>query len=208
VTARLSIGIVGAGKVGRALAGRLVATGHEVVLGARDVSTAQAVEGAGLAPIDAALDTAENVIVALPGAAVPGFIAEHATTLDGKVVLDASNDAAAMADGHPAHHLAAWAASVPGAAVFRAFNTVGWEVMADPEFGGVQADLLYCGPEGPERERAEAIIAAVGFRPVSIGDADNVDLLDGVFRLWMTLALAQGRGRHLALKVLEDDAAG
>jgi 8-hydroxy-5-deazaflavin:NADPH oxidoreductase len=208
VNDRHTIAIIGAGKVGRALAGRLVAAGHDVVIGARDVSTAQPVEGAGLAPVDAALDTAENVIVALPGTAVPGFVAEHASALDGKVVLDASNDTAAMADGHAAHHLASWAASVPGAAVFRAFNTVGWEVMAEPVFGGVQADLLYCGPEGPERERAEAIIAAVGFRPVSVGEADNADLLDGVFRLWMTLALAQGRGRHLALTVLEDPAAG
>jgi predicted dinucleotide-binding enzyme len=199
-----TIGIIGAGKVGRALAGRLVAAGLEVVLGVRDVGNATPVEGAGLAPVDAALDVADTVIVALPGAAVPGFIADNATALDGKLVFDASNDVGAMSDGHPAHHLTAWAASVPGASVFRAFNTVSWEVMADPVVGGVQADLLYCGPDGPPRERAEAVIEAVGFRPVSVGAPDNADLLDAVMRLWFTLAIGQGRGRHLALKFLED----
>jgi predicted dinucleotide-binding enzyme len=201
-----TIAIVGAGNVGRALAGRLVAAGLEVVLGVRDVGRATVVTGAGLAQIDAALDVADVVIVALPGAAVPGFIAEHAEALDGTLVIDASNDVAAMREGHPTHHLAAWAVSAPGASVFRAFNTIGWEVMAEPIVGGVQADLLYCGPEGPPRERAEAVIEAVGFRPVRVGGPDDADLLDGVFRLWFALAVGQGRGRHLALKVLEDPA--
>jgi hypothetical protein len=41
---------------------------------------------------------------------------------------------------------------------------------------------------------------------VAVGGIDDADLLDGVFRLWFALAVGQGRGRHLALKVLEDPA--
>jgi hypothetical protein len=33
---------------------------------------------------------------------------------------------------------------------------------------------------------------------------DQQDTLDGVMRLWFTLAVGQGRGRHLAFKVLDD----
>jgi predicted dinucleotide-binding enzyme len=204
MTGSSTIAIIGAGNVGRALAGRLVGAGLEVVLGVRDVAHAHVVEGAGLAPVDAALDVAGIVIVALPGAAVPGFIAEHGAAVDGKVVLDASNDVAAMSDGRPAHHLAAWEASAPDTPVFRAFNTVGFEVVENPVIGGVQADLLYCGPGGPPRERAEAVIAAVGFRPVSVGGPEKAGVLDGVLPLWYALAVTEGRGRHLALKVLED----
>jgi len=40
-------------------------------------------------------------------------------------------------------------------------------------------------------------------RPIYIGGLEQVDLLDNQTRLWFTLALQQGRGRHLALKLLE-----
>ena len=65
-------------------------------------------------------------------------------------------------------------AAAPDALVFRAFNSVGWENMADPVLGGVQADLLYCGADDPAATAVvESLIADVGFRPVRVGGLDE-----------------------------------
>jgi predicted dinucleotide-binding enzyme len=72
---------------------------------------------------------------------------------------------------------------------------------ADPVFNGVQADLFYCGP-GDDRDMVEQLITDVGLNPMRLGDADQVGLVDSVASLWFALALGQGRGRHLAFKVL------
>jgi predicted dinucleotide-binding enzyme len=66
------------------------------------------------------------------------------------------------------------------------------------------ADLFFCGPDGVDLPQVEQLIAAVGLRPVRIGDLDAVDTLDGIARLWFALALSQDRGRHLAFRVLTD----
>ena len=49
----------------------------------------------------------------------------------------------------------------------------------------------------------ESLITAVGLRPVWVGDGTHgADLLDGLTRLWFALAINQGRGRHLAFRML------
>jgi hypothetical protein len=99
------------------------------------------------------------------------------------------------------HHVAEWTCDAPDAAVFRAFNTMGWENFAEPSFDGIAADLFYCGPAA-RLEEVEHVIRAVGLNPVRIGDIDTADVLDGLTRLWFTLAFAGGRGRRLAFRLL------
>lgn len=194
------VAVIGAGAVGRALAGALRDGGLEVVVGVRTPSEP------GETTVAEAIASCGAVVVAVPGAAVEDLAAAHGAALAGRVVLDASND---LSSGHGGamHHMDAWARHATGAAVFRAFNTMGVENVTDPRLRGVAADLLYCGPEDA-RERAEAVIRATGLRPVWVGGPEEADLLDGLTRLWFTLAFARGRGRRLAFRVLEDDPAG
>ena len=84
----------------------------------------------------------------------------------------------------------------------RAFNSLGWENFDDPDFGGVQADLLWCGPDGSAAVLVEELIADVGLRPVRVGGLDQLATVDMVASLWFALALGQGWGRQLAFKVL------
>ena len=46
-------------------------------------------------------------------------------------------------------------------------------------------------------------MAAVGLGPVYVGE-DQEGLIDALFKLWIELAMKQGRGRHLAMKLLCD----
>ncbi len=190
--------MVGTGFIGGILGRALARAGQEVTFGSR-----QAGEGGGevagetparVAPVGEALAGAEVVILALPGAAVGELTAEFGDVLAGKLVIDATNRM-----GQPvANSRAALPQSVRYA---RAFNTLGGENMADPVFADGPADMFFSAPVF-DRSVLETIIEAVGLRPVFVGE-DKEDLIDALFLLWVELAMRQGRGRRLALRLLE-----
>jgi predicted dinucleotide-binding enzyme len=186
-----SIGVIGSGNIGQTIGEAWRRAGHEVAYASRSpepperVSVADAIAGA------------EVVLLALPGAGVPALLAEHGGALDGRVVIDATNDIGAAR----LNHAEAYAEAAPGARFVRAFNTLGYELFADPSIGGEVADLFWCGPEDAG---AEQLIADVGLRPVRVGDLDAIDVVDGAGRLWLTLVFRQGHPRRLALRLLTD----
>lgn len=145
-----------------------------------------------------AVTDADIVVFAIPGGALDETIRANAAQLDGKLVIDAANR---MGGGGAANSRAAFQQHAPRARYVRAFNTLGWENFADPTFDGVRADLFYAGPEA-DRAAAEQLIGDVGLRPIRLGDADQVGLVDAVLSLWFDLAVGQGMGRRLAFKVL------
>ncbi|WP_336211682.1 NAD(P)-binding domain-containing protein [Nonomuraea sp. LPB2021202275-12-8] len=65
---------------------------------------------------------------------------------------------------------------------------------------GVVADLLYSADES-DRKTVERLVRDIGLNPVYLGPGRH-DLLDQLLHLWFTLVNTQGRGRHLAFKVL------
>jgi 8-hydroxy-5-deazaflavin:NADPH oxidoreductase len=203
----MHIAVIGAGNIGRTLGGAWLRAGHQVSFGVRDPAAASAQEAraelgerARVIPIPEALNPSEVVVLALPGSAVDDFLAAYAPALSGKVVVDAANRG--FGGSGPMNSLDAIRARAEPSGVIRAFNSVGWENLADPTFDGVTADLLYCATP-TARAVAEELIAGVGLRPVLVGDLDQVHLVDMLTALWAALAYGQQRGRHLAFKVLE-----
>jgi predicted dinucleotide-binding enzyme len=185
------IGVIGSGNIGETIGQAWERAGHEVVYASRSPEPPRT-----LAIADA-IAGADVVLLAVPGAAVPALLAEHGPALDGRVVIDATNDVGAAR----LHHAEAYEASAAGARLVRAFNTLGFEMFADPSVGGEVADLFWCGPEDAG---AEELIADVGLRPVRVGGIDAIDVVDGVGRLWLTLVLRQGHPRRLAFRMLVD----
>lgn len=199
----MDIAVLGTGNIGRTLGLAWARAGHDVVFGARDPAgekaRALAAEGASVDAIEAALAHGAVVLFAVPGPAMDAVIDAHAAALAGKILIDATNKIRA----EEMSSVGTLAERVPTASVFRAFNTLGWENFAEPRFGADRADLFYCGPAEPRaRGVVEGLIADVGLRPVRVGGLDQVDVLDGVLRLWFALAMGQGLGRHLAFRVL------
>jgi predicted dinucleotide-binding enzyme len=192
----MKITVIGSGFIGGILGSALARSGHVVTFGSRHPEDDQTnVETpARFAQISEAIEGADVVILALPGQAVAELAAQHGEALDGKLIIDATNQMAAQVSNSRS--------SLPdGIRYARAFNTLGGENMADPVFDGVQADMFFSAPE-TDRSTVEVVIEGVGLRPVYVGE-DREELIDCLFRLWIALAISQGRGRRLALKMLE-----
>jgi 8-hydroxy-5-deazaflavin:NADPH oxidoreductase len=192
----MEIAVIGTGFIGGILGRALANGGDHVTFGSRhpDNKDVAGSTPATVTSVGQALARADIVILALPGPAVPELAAEHDDALAGKLVIDATNQM-----GQPvANSRAALPSSVRYA---RAFNTLGGENMQDPLFADGPADLFFSAPES-DRSTTEAIIQAVGLRPIYVGENQEV-LIDALFQVWIALAVKQGRGRRLALRLLE-----
>lgn len=199
----MRVAVIGSGNIGGTLGRAWDRAGHEVVFGVRDTADRKVVAALGDAPHATAASVADAVrgaaavLFAVPGAVLGDVVSDLGSALGSAVLIDASNNMA----GGPMDGTATIRAAVPRASVYRAFNSLGWENFAEPRFGGVAADLFYCGPDGDGDTVVSQLITDVGLRPVRVGDLDQVEVVDSVTRLWF--ALSRTRGRHLAFKVLE-----
>ena len=194
--APMQISIIGTGFIGNTLGHALAEAGHEVTFGSRRHDVGQ-IEGtaARVTPIGEAIDSSDVVILAIPGQAVPELGEEFGSALAGKLVIDATNRMGQVVANNRA-------VLPPNIRYARAFNTLGGENFANPRFRDGTADLFFSAPTG-DRAVMEAIIRGVGLGPVYVGE-DREELIDALFRLWIELAMKQGRGRRLALKLLQD----
>jgi 8-hydroxy-5-deazaflavin:NADPH oxidoreductase len=190
------VAVVGTGFVGGTLGRALARAGRRVLFGSRHPAEDGVAEdtGAGVTTLAGALASADVVILAIPASAVGDLAGRFGDALAGKLVVDATNRMGQATSNSRS--------VLPDTVRYaRAFNTLGGENMADPVFPDGRADLFFSAPEG-DRGTVEAIVEDVGLRPVYLG-ADKEELVDALFRLWVTLAVEQGRGRRLAFRLLE-----
>jgi 8-hydroxy-5-deazaflavin:NADPH oxidoreductase len=192
----MEIAVIGTGFIGGILGRALADAGHQVTFGSRHPKD-EAVAGdtaASVTSVADALAQGEVVILALPGAAVADLTAEHGDALAGRLVIDATNQMGQL--------VANSRAALPASARYaRAFNSLGGENIADPVFTDGPADMFFSAPE-LDRATTETVIEGVGLRPIYLGE-DQETLVDALFQIWIALALKQGRGRRLALRLID-----
>ncbi|MCO6453029.1 MAG: NAD(P)-binding domain-containing protein [Caldilineales bacterium] len=198
----MKIGIIGAGNIGGTLGRVWSAAGHEIKFGVREPQSAKfnSLRSAGeVSSVGEAAAFGDVVLLALPGSAVADFAAHNAKSLAGKVIIDAANNVGSTT----MHNLDTLHRHVSQAQLVRAFNSLGWENFAEPQVGGEQIDLFYCG-DLAARDTAEQLIRDVGLRPIYIGGVETAAALDGMTRVWFALVYGQSKGRHVAFKLLID----
>jgi hypothetical protein len=61
--------------------------------------------------------------------------------------------------------------------------------------------MFFSAPSA-DRATTESVIQGVGLRPIYVGE-DQEALIDALFQLWIALAITQGRGRRLALRLID-----
>ena len=201
----MKINILGAGTIGDTLGGKWATQGHSVVFGMCDPQAAkvqtmlaQVGQGATAVSVLATVTGADVVVFAIPGRAIAETAGQLGAQLNGKILIDATNNVGQA----PMHSLDALRPAAPDSPLFRAFSTLGWENFAQPVIDGVPVDLFYCEDRDAAQTAVDHLIAEVGLRPVYIGDATQADKLDGLTRLWFALARQQGRGRRLTFKLM------
>lgn len=207
----MRIGIVGTGNVGGALGTAWARKGHAVLFGARDPGTAEVKALVAGAPGSRATGVAEAaaksdlVVLAVPWEAT-GEAVKAAGDLAGKVLVDATNPLADRAQRLALPNTTSGAEEIakaaPGAKVVKAFNTIGFNVMADATFPGGAATLLLCGDDAASKKAVAALASDLGFDPVDAGPLSEARLLEPFALLWIHLALFRGQGREIAFRLL------
>ncbi|MEM7801958.1 MAG: NAD(P)-binding domain-containing protein [Chloroflexota bacterium] len=201
----MNIAIIGTGSVGGSIGTQWAKCNHKVVYGVREINERvkqrlkESDDRAEALPISNALTKCGVVLLAIPGKAVDDFLAAHGDALNGKLIIDATNRTGSDAF----HDLNAIQVVAPEAQVVRAFNTLGWEMFADPIVGGEQASLFFCGPL-ESRATAETLIADVGLHPVYVGGIEQIETVDSLAKLWFSLAFGQKMGRRVALRLITE----
>jgi len=207
----MNIGIIGSGNVGGTLGTRWAQKGHQVVFGSRDPQAAdlqQLVAAAGKSARAAALSeaaTSDVLLLAMPWPVVKDVLTGLGN-LTNKVLIDATNpllpDLSGLALGtttSAAEQVAGWAR---GAKVVKAFNTVGYNIMADTSFQGAKPLLFYCGDDAGAKKTVHQLAEELGFDAQDAGPLKQARLLEPFALLWISLAYQQGWGREFAFQVL------
>jgi NADPH-dependent F420 reductase len=159
----------------RALGGRLIRAGHEVVIGSRDPERARRASddlGAAAGADHRTAALSDVVIVAIEDRAVLEVVGSLSDVLDGVVLIDLNNPI------DPPHFESRYAGgaslaeriaeAVPGARVVKAFNTVYAEWIADqPSTETVQVFLA--SDDEPAKAVVAGLVEAIGCRPIDVG---------------------------------------
>ncbi|MGQ0832060.1 MAG: NADPH-dependent F420 reductase [Microthrixaceae bacterium] len=196
----MNVTVIGAGKVGGALAARWSEAGNVVTIGARDPDRARETTSgidARIAPLGEAAAEADAVLLAVPGVVAEEVMAVVGPTLGAATLIDATNNLAASPD--PINARAAVERAAPEAGYARAFNSIGWEVIADPIVAGLTTDLYWASTDGTAAEVAGALITDSGFRSVRLGGLDKLDLVDRLLDLWASIAYGENGTRRTGL---------
>jgi 8-hydroxy-5-deazaflavin:NADPH oxidoreductase len=167
------IGIIGAGRLGQAMARVAQRAGRSVVIansrGPESLTSVVSALGegvsAGTPPVAA---TAGIVVIAVPWDRVPGAI--NGLSWDSQVVIDATNDwAADDLDGTTSSEIVA--GLVAGARVVKAANTLGAEVLAsDPHQADGQRVIFISGDNDDAKAGVLALFQDAGFAVIDLGD--------------------------------------
>ncbi len=192
----LRIGTIGGGHVGGTLARALLAAGYEVRVGVPDPSQDKYKELSAVTPREAAA-FGQVVILATPWSMTEAAIQSVAPELTGKILIDTTNPIAPDFSGLTVGHkqsggqlVAGWASK---ARVVKAFNTIGANVMANPQLNGQPTTLLVAGDDTAAKDTVLLMAQDIGFAPLDVGGIDKSSLTEATAWLWITLASKLGR---------------
>ena len=211
------IAMIGTGEVGSALGPEFAAQGHEIVYGSRNpdrdsvrelvARTGGSASATGQAD---AVAGADIVVLAVPWYAVEEVVA-NIGDLSGKIVIDPTNPRMVGDDGlrdfavdpSNAEWIQRWA---PQSRVVKAFNTMGWETMVDPDSTGGAVTVPIVGDDPEAKSVVSGLIEGMGLEPVDLGPVRYAHVVEGMYIVWGNArTLGNPFHYHLRLQPPEDE---
>jgi predicted dinucleotide-binding enzyme len=190
-----TIAIIGTGEVAGALGPEFAAQGHTVVYGSRSPGRASvarlvAATGEGASATTQSEASAQAGIVVL---AVPGMLVEEITKslgdLSGKIIIDPTNplqrSKLGLEHGVESSNGEIIQNAAPDAYVVKAFNTLNWRTMVDPDESGGPVSIPLAGNSGSAKKTVAKLVAEMGLEPIDVGPIEYAHWVEGMLILWI-----------------------
>jgi predicted dinucleotide-binding enzyme len=200
------IAVIGTGNVGSALGPEFAAQGHTIVYGSRDASRQEVKDLVARTGANASATTQQEAVMGadIVLLAVPGTAAEQVTKdlgdLSGKIIIDPTNRVDRNTpDGWANHGVPGGSnaeliqAAAPNARVVKAFNTLNWRQMVDPETSGGPITIAIAGNDEAAKAVVAELIEGMGLEVVDFGPLRYANTLEEMLVVW-----ANARGRAAA----------
>lgn len=190
-----TIAIIGTGDVAGALGPEFAAQGHTIIFGsrkpesnkARDI-VAQTGNGASVSTPSVAAKASDIVVLAVPGMLVRE-ITEGLGDLSGKIIIDPTNPMKRKLTAF--HHAVATSNAeiiqdiAPDADVVKAFNTLSWKTMIDPDSAGGPVSIPMAGDSRSAKKVVAKLAEGMGLEPIDVGGVENAHWVEGMLILWI-----------------------
>jgi len=209
----VKVGIIGSGKVGKALGAWAASVGFAVAFTSRTkehaVEAAQNA-GPGARSLDIATLIAESdlLLLTLPFGEIVNTLQPFADHLNAKTLIDVTNpitpDRRDLTIGHSNSGAEEIARHFPMTNVVKAFNAVFAEVYAsqDPRIEGQPITMFYAGNDRQSKEHVRGLIMRLGFDAVDAGPLKNARYLEPLSLLNIHLGRVLGFGTHIGFSLL------
>jgi hypothetical protein len=199
-----TVAVLGPGRVGTALAGRLLIAGAKVRFGGRSGDTVSPLAGVPRLSFADAVTGADAIVLAVPALAAVEVL-RQAAPAPGTIVIDCTNpvtwtDGPVWTPPSRGSVAQALAEAFPDLAIVKGFNHFGAEIQANPAMPSGPADAFFAGDDAAAKERVVALAGAMGFRGRDAGPLRNAGLLENLAVLWIHLASA-GTDRTFAFRL-------
>jgi predicted dinucleotide-binding enzyme len=200
-----TIAVIGTGDVAGALGPEFAAQGHTIIYGSRNPARDEVRalvdrtggEASATTPAESVVG-ADIVVMAVPGAvveAVTGSLGD----LTGKIIIDPTNAIDRHADGHLTLSYDTSAAEMiqgaaPGAHVVKAFNTLNWRTMVDPDSSGGPVSIPLVGDNAAAKEKVAELVEGMKLEAIDVGPLSYARHVEGMLLIWIHNRYGAGEG--------------
>jgi predicted dinucleotide-binding enzyme len=211
----MKVGVLGSGDVAKTLGGGFLKHGHTVKVGSRNPAkladwSGQA-RGSSVGTFAEAAEFGELVVLAVKGdAAAEALTLAGAKNLAGKTVIDACNP---IENAPPDKGVLRFFTDInkslmetlqgqfSEAHFVKAFNSVGFPCMINPEFAGGRPTMFICGNNEGAKKQVAQINEQFGWETADMGAAEAARAIEPLCMLWCIPGFTRNDWTH-AFKLL------